>query len=124
MSVNLGGLVQFTSRGIELDSHNASISLAGSWYIPVKYLDLPVFFVPELRYFNHYRIRAQREHTKIAMYGEDRVVAHQVVPSAEVGPEEDVSELPSVSTRKESVGSRMLLDNEWRSYKISVGRPF
>jgi hypothetical protein len=87
----------------------------------VKYSDLPVFLVPELRYFN---IRARRKHTKTATSGAARVVAHQVVLSAEACLEEGVSELPSVPIRKESVGSRVLLDSEWRRYNISVGRLF
>jgi hypothetical protein len=89
---------------MELDPLNDSISLAGSRCVLVKYSHLRDHFVLDLRDFNSHRVRARSAHDKTVT----------AVLSAEACFEEDVvSELPFVSIRKENVGSRVLLDDEW-----------
>jgi hypothetical protein len=109
---------------MELDPVNDSMSLAGSRCVLVKYSHLRNHFVLDLRDFNPYRVgvRASRarnsngngnntNNSKAATTGGITTLA---VLSAEACFEEDVlSELPFVSIRKENVGSRVFLDNEW-----------
>ena len=99
---------------MDLDPLNDSISLAGSRCVLVKYSHLRDHFVLDLRDFNSYRVHARSAHDKTVTAAAGGVVAHQAVLSAEACFEEDVvSELPFVSIRKENVGSRVLLDDEW-----------
>jgi len=87
---------------MELDPLNDSLSLAGSRCVLVKYSHLRNHFVLDLRDFNPHRVRALRPAPAVT------------VLSAEACFEEDVvCELPFVSLRKENVGSRVLLDDEW-----------
>jgi hypothetical protein len=97
---------------MELDPLNDSISLAGSRCVLVKYSHLRSHFVLDLREFNPYRVRARG-----ARHGKSTPItgiASRMVLSAGACFEEDVvSELPFLSIRKENVGSRVLLDDEW-----------
>ncbi|KAI0301473.1 hypothetical protein BC826DRAFT_989875 [Russula brevipes] len=97
---------------MELDPLNDSISLAGSRCVLVKYSHLRSHFVLDLREFNPYRVR-----TRGARHGKSTPItgiASRMVLSAGACFEEDVvSELPFLSIRKENVGSRVLLDDEW-----------
>jgi hypothetical protein len=114
-----------TTHWTELDPLNDTISLAGSRCVLVKYSHLRDHFVLDLRDFNPYRVRARsapinNDSSKIATATPAAAVAggatavHQAVLSAERCFEEDVvSELPFVSIRKENVGSRVFLDDEW-----------
>jgi hypothetical protein len=109
---------------MELDPLNDSISLAGSRCVLVKYSHLRDHFVLDLRDFNSYRVRARSAYDKTVTAGAGSVRAHQAVLSAEACFEEDVvSELPFVSIRKENVGSRVWLDDEWMA-EILVRRLF
>jgi hypothetical protein len=100
---------------MELDPSNDSMTLAGSRCVVVKYSHLRNHFVLDLRDFNPYRIRARRARNN--SNGKATMTAGiitQAVLSAEACFEEDVvSELPFVSIRKENVGSRVFLDDEW-----------
>ncbi|KAI0265373.1 hypothetical protein BC834DRAFT_879123 [Gloeopeniophorella convolvens] len=88
---------------MELDPWHDSISLAGSRCVLSKYSHLRSHHVLDLRDFNPYHVRTG-----------ERNNASQAILSAEACFEEDVvSELPYVSIRKENVGSRVLLDDEW-----------
>ena len=90
---------------IELDPLNDSLSLAGSRCVLVKYSHLRNHYVLDLRDFNPHRVRAMRATPPAAT---------TTVLSAEACFEEDVvCELPFVSLRKENVGRRVLLDDEW-----------
>lgn len=106
---------------MELDPVNDSMSLAGSRCVLVKYSHLRNHFVLDLRDFNPYRVRARRarnsnsnnsnNNSKVATTAG---ITTPAVLSAEACFEEDVvSELPFVSIRKENVGSRVFLDDEW-----------
>ncbi|KAH9000996.1 hypothetical protein EDB83DRAFT_2471152 [Lactarius deliciosus] len=87
---------------LELDPQNDSLSLAGSRCVLVKYSHLRNHFVLDLRDFNPHRVRALRPAPAVT------------VLSAQACFEEDVRcELPFVSLRKENVGSRVWLDDEW-----------
>ncbi len=87
---------------MELDPMNDSLSLAGSRCVLVKYSHLRDHYVLDLRDFNPHRVRALCATPTVT------------VLSAEACFEEDVvCELPFVSLRKENVGSRVLLDDEW-----------
>jgi hypothetical protein len=87
---------------MELDPLNDSLSIAGSRCVLVKYSHLRNHYVLDLRDFNPHRVRALR------------AVPPPTVLSAEACFEEDVvCELPYVSLRKENVGKRVLLDDEW-----------
>lgn len=87
---------------MELDPLNDSLSLAGSRCVLVKYSHLRNHFVLDLRDFNPHRVRSLR------------AAPPATVLSAEACFEEDVvCELPFVSLRKENVGRRVLLDDEW-----------
>jgi hypothetical protein len=114
-----------TTHWMELDPQKDSISLAGSRCVLVKYLHLRDHFVLDLRDFNPYRIRVRSAHDKtVTAGGGGGGVTYQAVLSAEACFEEDVvSELPFVSIKKENVGSRVLLDDEWMA-EILVRRPF
>jgi hypothetical protein len=80
----------------------------------VKYSHLRDHFVLDLRDFNPYRVRARTTPNKTAIATMAGTTIHQAVLSAEPCFEEDVvSELPYLSIRKENVGSRVLLDDEW-----------
>ncbi|KAI0251557.1 hypothetical protein BJV78DRAFT_1282409 [Lactifluus subvellereus] len=97
---------------MELDPLNDSISLSGSRCVLVKYSHLRNHFVLDLRDFNPYRVRARSARNKAAT--STATTSSQAILSAEACFEEDiVSELPFVSIRKENVGSRVLLDDEW-----------
>lgn len=103
-----------TTHWTELDPLNDTISLAGSRCVLVKYSHLRDHFVLDLRDFNPYRVRARTAPNKTATAAMAGYTIHQAVLSAEPCFEEDVvSELPFVSIRKENVGSRVLLDDEW-----------
>jgi hypothetical protein len=102
---------------MELDPVNDSMSLAGSRCVLVKYSHLRNHFVLDLRDFNPYRVRRARNsnnssnNSKAAMTANITTLASL---SAWACFEEDVvSELPFVSIRKENVGSRVFLDDEW-----------
>ena len=87
---------------MELDPQNDSLSLAGSRCVLVKYSHLRNHYVLDMRDFNPHRVRARR------------ATAAPTVLSAEACFEEDVMcELPFVSLRKENVGRRVFLDDEW-----------
>ena len=97
---------------------NDSMSLAGSRCVLVKYSHLRNHFVLDLRDFNPYRIRARRERNNNNSNNNKAAATAGIttlaVLSAEACFEEDVvSELPFVSIRKENVGSRVFLDDEW-----------
>lgn len=97
---------------MELDPSNDSISLSGSRCVLVKYLHLRNHFVLDMRDFNPYRIRAWSARNKTAT--STATTSYQAVLSAEACFQEDIIfELPFVSIRKENVGSRVLLDDEW-----------
>ncbi len=100
---------------MELDPSNDSMSLAGSRCALVKYSHLRNHFVLELRDFNPYRVRACRaRNNNNGKATTTPGIISQAVLSAEACFEEDiVSELPFVSIRKENVGSRVFLDDEW-----------
>lgn len=103
-----------TTHWTELDPLNDTISLAGSRCVLVKYSHLRDHFVLDLRDFNPYRVRARTTPNKTATVTMAGTTIHQAVLSAEPCFEEDVvSELPFLSIRKENVGSRVLLDDEW-----------
>lgn len=96
---------------------NDSMSLAGSRCVLVKYSHLRNHFVLDLRDFNPYRVSRARNsnnsnsNSKAAMTASITTLASL---SAWACFEEDVvSELPFVSIRKENVGSRVFLDDEW-----------
>jgi hypothetical protein len=132
-----------TTHWMELDPLNDTISLAGSRCVLVKYSHLRSHFVLDLRDFNPHRVRAWTARNRTASTtvaattaaaaaaaaaasGRSGVAAHahQAILSAEACFEEDVvSELPFVSIKKENVGSRVLLDDEWMA-EILVRRPF
>ncbi|KAI9438014.1 hypothetical protein H4582DRAFT_2076614 [Lactarius indigo] len=87
---------------LELDPQNDSLSLAGSRCVLVKYSHLRDHYVLDLRDFNPHRVRALRPAPVVT------------VLSAQACFEEDVRcELPFVSFRKENVGRRVFLDDEW-----------
>lgn len=87
---------------MELDPLNDSLSLAGSRCVLVKYSHLRNHYVLDVRDFNPHRVRALR------------AASAPTVLSAEACFEDDVvCELPFVSLRKENVGRRVLLDDEW-----------
>ena len=91
-----------STHWIELDPLNDSLSLAGSRCVLVKYSHLRNHYVLDLRDFNPHRVRAMH------------IAQVSTVLSAEACFEEDVvCELPFVSLRKENVGRRVLLDDEW-----------
>jgi hypothetical protein len=109
---------------MELDPVNDSMSLAGSRCVLVKYSHLRNHFVLDLRDFNPYRIRARRARNSNSNSNSNSNnnskavttagITTLAVLSAEACFEEDVvSELPFVSIRKENVGSRVFLDDEW-----------
>ena len=107
-----------TTHWMELDPMNDSMSLAGSRCVLVKYSHLRNHFVLDLRDFNPYRIRARRERNNNNSNNNKAAATAGIttlaVLSAEACFEEDVvSELPFVSIRKENVGSRVFLDDEW-----------
>jgi hypothetical protein len=88
---------------MELDPQNDTLSLAGSRCVLVKYSHLRNHYVLDMRDFNPHRVRARRP-----------AAAAATVLSAEACFEEDVvCELPFVSIRKENVGRRVFLDDEW-----------
>jgi hypothetical protein len=87
---------------MELDPLNDSLSLAGSRCVLVKYSHLRNHYVLDVRDFNPHRVHALR------------AASAPTVLSAEACFEDDVvCELPFVSLRKENVGRRVLLDDEW-----------
>ena len=93
---------------------NDSMSLAGSRCVLVKYSHLRNHFVLDLRDFNPYRVRARRAHNTNSKAATTAGITALAVLSAEACFEEDVvSELPFVSIRKENVGSRVFLGDEW-----------
>jgi hypothetical protein len=97
---------------LELDPLNDTISLAGSRCVLVKYSHLRSHFVLDLRDFNPYRVHMRRARKSSATI--TATTSSRTILSAEACFEEDiVSELPFVSIRKENVGSRVLLDDEW-----------
>ncbi|KAH9988250.1 hypothetical protein BJV74DRAFT_466230 [Russula compacta] len=99
---------------MELDPLNDSISLAGSRCVLVKYSHLRGHYWLDLRDFNPHRVRARDARLKNHQTATAPGISAPVVLSAEACFEEDVvSELPFVSIRKENVGSRVLLDDEW-----------
>jgi hypothetical protein len=78
--------------------------------------DLRNHYVLDLRDFNPYRVRARRARNNnnnskaVTTAG----ITTQAILSAEACFEEDVvSELPFISIRKENVGWRVFLDDEW-----------
>jgi hypothetical protein len=98
---------------MELDPLNDSLSLVGSRCVLVKYSHLRNHFVLDLRDFNPHRVRALR------------AAPPATVLSAEACFEEDVvCELPFVSLRKENVGRRVLLDDEWLAEIVVSTRSF
>jgi len=105
---------------MELDPVNDSMSLAGSRCVLVKYSHLRNHFVLDLRDFNPYRVRVCARRARNCNNSNNNKAAPiagittLAVLSAEACFEEDVvSELPFVSIRKENVGSRVFLDDEW-----------
>ena len=117
-----------TTHWLELDPVKDSMSLVGSRCVLVKYSHLRKYFVLDLRDFNPYRVRARRAHSSSNSSssnnnkyknGNSKAVktagiTAQAILSAEACFEEDVvSELPFVSTRKENVGSRVFVGDEW-----------
>ncbi|KAF8495543.1 hypothetical protein F5888DRAFT_1711808 [Russula emetica] len=109
-----------TTHWMELDPVNDSMSLAGSRCVLVKYSHLRNHFVLDLRDFNPYRIRARRARNSNSNSNNNSKamttagITTLAVLSAEACFEEDVvSELLFVSIRKENVGSRVFLDDEW-----------
>ena len=116
-----------TTHWMELDPSNDSMSLAGSRCVLVKYSHLRNHFVLDLRDFNPYRVRARRARNNnsnskaVTTAG----ITTQAILSAEACFEEDVvSELPFVSIRKENVGRRVFLDDEWMAEILVRSRPF
>ena len=98
---------------MELDPLNDSLSLAGSRCVLVKYSHLRNHFVLDLRDFNPHRVRALG------------AVPVATVLSAEACFEEDVvCELPFVSLKKENVGRRVWLDDEWMARIVVRTRSF
>jgi len=100
---------------MELDPSNDSLSLAGSRCVVVKYSHLRNHFVLDLRDFNPYRVRALRARNNNngkATTTAD-IITHAVLSAEACFEEEVVSELPFVSIRKENVGSRVFMDDEW-----------
>ncbi|KAI9449181.1 hypothetical protein BJY52DRAFT_1308610 [Lactarius psammicola] len=87
---------------MELDPLNDSLSLAGSRCVLVKYSHLRDHYVLDLRDFNPYRVRAMQRAPAVTVLSADACFEEDVV-----------CELPFVSLRKENVGSRVLLDDEW-----------
>jgi hypothetical protein len=110
-----------TTHWMELDPVNDSMSLAGSRCVLVKYSHLRNHFVLDLRDFNPYRVRVRARRSCNSDNSNNNSKAPTTagittlaVLSAEACFEEDVvSELPFVSIRKENVGSRVFLDDEW-----------
>jgi hypothetical protein len=106
---------------MELDPVNDSMSLAGSRCVLVKYSHLRNHFVLDLRDFNPYRVsvRARRARNSNNSNNNSKAattagITTLAVLSAEACFEEDVlSGLPFMSIRKENVGSRVFLDDEW-----------
>ena len=98
---------------------NDSMSLSGSRCVLVKYSHLRNHYVLDLRDFNPYRVRARRTRNSNNSNNNSKAatsagITTLAVLSAEACFEEDVvSELPFVSIRKENVGSRVFLDDEW-----------
>ena len=113
---------------MELDPSNDSMSLAGSRCVLVKYSHLRSHYVLDLRDFNPYRVRARRARNNNNNNSKAVTTAGittQTILSAEACFEEDVvSELPFVSIRKENVGWRVFLDDEWMAEIRVRGRPF
>jgi hypothetical protein len=114
---------------MELDPLNDSMSLAGSRCVLVKYSHLRDHFVLDLRDFNPYRVRACRTRNNSVNNNSKAVttagITTQAVLSAEACFEEDVvSELPFVSIRKENVGCRVFLDDEWIAEIVVRSSPF
>ena len=108
---------------MELDPAKDSISITGSRCVLVKYSHLRKYFVLELRDFNPYRVRARRARSGSKTATNAGIATHAVL-SAEACFEEDVvSELPFVSIRKENVGSRVFMGDEWMA-EILVRMPF
>lgn len=99
-----------STHWMELDPLNDSLSLAGSRCVLVKYSHLRNHFVLDLRDFNPHRVRALRS-----------APAATVLSAEECFEEDVVCELPFVSLRKENVGRRVLLDDEWLA-EIVVSR--
>ena len=113
---------------MELDPVKDSMSLTGSRCVLVKYSHLRKYFVLELRDFNPYRVRARRARSSgnniSSKTATNAGIANQAVLSAEACFEDDVvSELPFVSIRKENVGSRVFMGDEWMA-EILVRMPF
>jgi hypothetical protein len=106
---------------VELDPVKDSMSLAGSRCVLVKYSHLRNHFVLDLRDFNPYRVRVRARRARNSNNSNNNSKAATTagittlaVLSADACFEEDVvSELPFVSIRKENVGSRVFLDDEW-----------
>jgi hypothetical protein len=116
-----------TTHWMELDPSNDSMSLAGSRCVLVKYSHLRNHYVLDLRDFNPYRVRARRARNNnnnskaVTTAG----ITTQAILSAEACFEEDVvSELPFISIRKENVGWRVFLDDEWMAEILVRSRPF
>ena len=110
-----------TTHWVELDPVKDSMSLAGSRCVLVKYSHLRNHFVLDLRDFNPYRVRVRARRARNSNNSNNNSKAATTagittlaVLSADACFEEDVvSELPLVSIRKENVGSRVFLDDEW-----------
>ena len=108
-----------TTHWMELDPLNDSMSLAGSRCVLVKYSHLRNHFVLDLRDFNPYRVRARHARKSNNSNNNSKAattagITTLAVLSAEACFEEEVvSELSFVSIRKEIVGSRVFLDDEW-----------
>ena len=117
-----------TTHWMELDPVKDSMNLAGSRCVLVKYSHLRKYFVLELRDFNPYRVHARRSRSRSNNNSSKAVtnagITSHAVLSAEACFEEDiVSELPFVSIRKENVGSRVFMGDEWMA-EILVRMPF
>lgn len=117
-----------TTHWMELDPVKDSMNLAGSRCVLVKYSHLRKYFVLELRDFNPYRVHARRARSSSNNNSSKAVtnagITSHAVLSAEACFEEDiVSELPFVSIRKENVGSRVFMGDEWMA-EILVRMPF
>jgi hypothetical protein len=115
---------------MELDPVKDSMSVTGSRCVLVKYSHLRKYFVLELRDFNPYRVRARRARSGSSSNNSSKAVttAGMTAPavlSAEACFEEDiVSELPFVSIRKENVGSRVFMGDEWMAEILVRSMPF